>query len=44
MKKVHCTVIIIKKQKKKQKTKCSHMEIGISRVCNVLIVLELRQS
>ena len=38
MKKVHCTVIII--QKKKKKTKFSHMEIGISRVYNVLIVLE----
>ena len=37
MNKVHCTVIIIKK---KNKTKCSHMETGISRVYNVLIVLE----
>ena len=36
MKKVHCTVIIIQKKK----TKCSHMEIGTSRVYNVLIVLE----
>ena len=44
MKKVHCTVIIIQKKKAKtkqnKKTKCSHMEIGISTVYNVLIVLE----
>ena len=42
IKKVHCAVIIINKRKKKtnKKTKCSHMEIGISRVYNVLIVLE----
>ena len=38
MKKVHCTVIIIQKIQKTKK--CSHMEIGISRVYNVLIVLE----
>ena len=40
MKKVHCTVIIIKKKK----TKCSRMEIGISSVYNVLIVLKWRNS
>ena len=44
MKKVHCTVIIIQKnnnnKKQNKKTKCSHMEIGISKVYNVLIVLE----
>ena len=39
MKKVHCTVIIIQKKQKK-KTNCSHMEIGISRVYDVLVVLE----
>ena len=47
MKKVHHTMIITHTQKKNKnktkqnkKTKCSYMEIGISRVYNVLIVLE----
>ena len=38
MKTVHCTVITIKKKK------CSRMEIGISRVYNVLMVLKWRKS